>query len=268
MSAEAPLDDRKNRGRRVIRRLGILGVGVVFGSLVLGFGAPMKFVFHLLAGWVLFLVNHLTEMTWDWVSILTGGGIVVLAIAVLHGFCVSWVRRTNAIGTWKTRWSCALGMLMIVMSCAAISVAGIGHQIAWLAREEWVTDSSRLWALRQQNRLFQLAGVVNAFKAQHEGQLPKDLMTLAAWAKSDNDLVPFEFDKWMLFQNVEEGTPELWSYFPPSDRRVQPARGGILLASPRPVNGRWIVFLENGRGTVIWDAEYWSLRETMAKSKW
>ena len=124
----------------VVAAILLLPIGL--GPLAL----PLEMGLVLLFGWIWFLVQNLPKLSVDWGN--TALAAVALA-ALLFGFhrFMQWFFRNYGRGdsvttpadapprSWRLRWTVAIVALVLTMFVAGISMVGIVHQMAWMARD-------------------------------------------------------------------------------------------------------------------------------------
>ena len=206
---------------------------------ILGYSPVAEFVWHLGFGWLRFVKTNFEEVDWRWDRIAAGVLMIGVAGAAGHALARWWTRQLGGKMMWRLRWTLCGMVVLGTMAVAAISFAGIVHQVAWLGGEPWVADASRApWA--KVNRLRQLGMLTQMFAEENAGRFPADLSVLRTWAVENAEMDESDFNKLCLFCSVGEGTPEQWTYLA-GGHTVDTVPAGVLFVSPRPVNGRWLV---------------------------
>jgi len=116
---------------------------VVVALLAAWAGLPkLATVFHVLLGWVNFLVRVLPSVTVAWGGVLTALVCVVLLLAGGHAL-LRWLHHqlnastgsTSVSHPWRVRWTGLLVAVFVLLFVAGLSVVGIVHQTAWLATQ-------------------------------------------------------------------------------------------------------------------------------------
>jgi prepilin-type processing-associated H-X9-DG protein len=167
------------------KALGLFGAvsGVaLLGLACLGCIWPVDLLFHLAAGWAMFLVQVAPQVAVSGEGILTAAVCLVLLTVGLHALAGwLWEQRQRAAPpdqdrlAWRWRWTLGLVGIVVLMFVAGISAVGVTHQTAWLLTSpEPATDGgiqgvgARMLAA---NRLKQIAVGLHDHHEQH-GKLP------------------------------------------------------------------------------------------------
>lgn len=192
----------------------------------------------LLSGWWYFIEANWIALHFNAERVITSLVVILLAGAGLHLLARAWHKYLRpAAPPWKVRSSLCLTVLALLLGCAAISVAGLAHQIAWLSSQPMLhMDISSM--LRQSSHARQLAMIINYYAEEHAQQYPPDLKTLRQWMESEDP--DSRMTKLMLYQPIPHDTPESWLYFQPSDEDKNDATA-LLLAAPRPRKDKRLV---------------------------
>lgn len=168
-----------------------------FIAVVLGIGGiinwMLEFIFTILTGWIIFIVNRipivLENQLLIWWGIIYFIGFIITAHVFLSWLYQQWHKPAHtdseptAIANlntgWRFNWSLWLGLGIITLFSNAIAVSGLIHQIGWLLNTDdpFVMNISLGYdQVRYNNNLDQLYLVqvpVNDFYAVH-GRLPLD----------------------------------------------------------------------------------------------
>jgi hypothetical protein len=180
--------------------------------------------------------------------LVTAVGVAIVALIGLHQLAVAWRKRIwTDLPRWRLRWSGALFAGVLACSLAAIAVAGVAHQIAWLKGEHRVTSFRN----QDRNRLSALDLAVQLHRHAN-GKYP-DALSEVRWQRGGmSALFP---DRLLLYQASETATPEPWVYHG-KGLKVDSPEGLMLLSAPRSINGqRWVV-LTSMEAMKVSDEEY------------
>jgi hypothetical protein len=111
-------------------------IAVVVCFVLVAFATTLEGAFVVLFGWVPFLWRSLREVKPDGPSVLVGGLALLLFAGGVHWLGLSWRGNANPATRWRTRWTAAAVLGVVLLFTAGISVIGITHQVAWLATSE------------------------------------------------------------------------------------------------------------------------------------
>lgn len=213
--------------------------------------------FHLLFGWVAFLAGNFNDITFDVGRILAGVVGVSLAMAGLHLLAGGW-RRASWPGSpeWKWRWSAAITGTLVAMAAAALSVAGVAHQIAWLKGEPIVEYGYGRFYLntKQLNNARQAAFLLVDYTEAHDGKYPENLSAMVAWSVSGGSWNG-DATGLLLYSIGQRSTPEPWLYFGRGLTTPVPDKT-ILLAAPRPHEGLRLVVTADTAAKAIAEEDF------------
>ncbi len=154
---------------------GLLGLCLLLCLVCLGIQgllAPLEAVFHLVCGWVLFLVRVLPQVRLDPAGILVAVVCLVGLAVGLHLFLRWLSAHRPAAATqpprWRPRWTALVLSLVVLMFTAGISAVGITHQATWL-----LTSRPPITRTRgdHERNLFQMSIVILNYEGDH-GTLP------------------------------------------------------------------------------------------------
>jgi Protein of unknown function (DUF1559) len=215
------------------KALAIVVISAV-GLLLLGCVLPADLLFHVAAGWAMFLWRVIPEISLSRDGVLTAAFCLVGLSAGLHLF-LGWLYREmyrqpgksedagngvspapsstdRALRRWPVRWTGILLDLLVLMFIAGISAVGMTHQMTWLVRapEPLVESSMReaVARIRSMNNMHQIAIAAHAHHDTY-GNFPAGGLfdaqgrALHGWQTS---LLPFVEEK-DLFQQINLGIP-------------------------------------------------------------
>lgn len=140
--------------------------------------------FYLIFGWAIFLMEVIAKVTFNARLIL--GGILCWTIFVIGiHFFGAWIyTNANPTAIWRTRWTIAGSLMVVLLFIVGISAIGITHQMAWLLSNVENNFGSKYLVfidVEQRNHIgegLQLAKsaqqIVNEFVSQFD-QLPNQL---------------------------------------------------------------------------------------------
>ncbi len=117
---------------------GVVCILGIFFLLCLGCLVPLDFIFALVAGWILYLVRVVPQITLNWSGLLSA-----LVCLVALAFSLQWFLRwffkqvqadsgNPAPRNWSWSWTLRILGLVMLMFVAGISAIGVTHQTAWL----------------------------------------------------------------------------------------------------------------------------------------
>lgn len=191
-------------------------------------------LFRLLIGWIAIVRVNVLQLSPSPAHLVTAVGVAIVALIGLHQLAVAWRKRVwPDLQWWRLRWSVAVFAGLLACSFAAIAVAGVAHQIAWLKGEHRVTSFRN----QDRNRLsaFDLAAQL---RDHADGEYP-DALSEVRWQRGG--MLALFPDRLLLYQASETATPEPWIYHGKGLNDTLPD-GQLLLSAPRSVNGqRWVV---------------------------
>jgi prepilin-type processing-associated H-X9-DG protein len=117
---------------------GVVGILGIFFLLCLGCLVPLDFIFALVAGWILYLVRVVPQITWNWSGLLTALACLAALAFGLQSF-LRWLYKqlqvksgNEALRDWSWSWTLRILGLVVLMFVAGISAVGVTHQTAWL----------------------------------------------------------------------------------------------------------------------------------------
>jgi len=117
---------------------GVLGVLCLLSFVCAGCLLPLDFLFTLVAGWGLYLIRVVPQITWNWSGFLTA---LVCLLALTFGlqWFLRWFYRQLQLKRtvpsprdWSWAWTMRILILVVLMFVAGISAVGVTHQTAGL----------------------------------------------------------------------------------------------------------------------------------------
>jgi hypothetical protein len=241
---------RKRLGCSTLAGWAILGFILVIFAL---FGIIPNFVietpFRLVIGWLAFLGRNVNDITFDISRIMAGALGLGLATGGLHFLARGWQRTYRPENPWKWKWSIAITLAMITMGVAALSVAGVAHQVAWLKGETMV--ELRFMKSKPQQDVRNITFYLSEYAERHNGGLPLNLSDLAKSALGQ-DADENSLSDILFFTPDRNSTPEPWLYFGGGMNNDVP-NDFILVASPRSSDG--LRFAATAEGEVLYLSE-------------
>jgi len=241
---------RKRLGCSTLAGWTILGFILVIFAL---FGIIPNFVietpFRLVIGWLAFLGRNVNDITFDISRIMAGALGLGLATGGLHFLARGWRRTSRPENPWKFKWSAAITLAMITMGVAALSVAGVAHQVAWLKGEPMV--ELRFMKSKPQQDARNIAFYLSEYAERHDGEFPLNLSDLAQ-STLGQDADENSLSDILFFTPDRNSTPEPWLYFGGGLNNEVP-EDFILVASPRSSDG--LRFAATAEGEVLYLSE-------------
>jgi Protein of unknown function (DUF1559) len=162
-------------------------VGAVSGVVLLGLAClgciwPVDLLFHLAAGWAMFLVRVAPQVAINGEGVLTAAVCLVLLTVGLHALAGwLWEQRQREADpdqvrlAWRWRWTLGFVGIVVLMFVAGISAVGVTHQTAWLLTSpEPATDGGirgAVYRVKSQNNLRQIGLAATQYNDQR-GHFP------------------------------------------------------------------------------------------------
>ena len=176
-----------------------------------GLSFLIEFVFHLLAGWFLFIGKMPGSVEFSSAGIVTG---VVCIAAFVAGF--HWIVRTRVISPisqgWRLVSSLTAGVFVLLLFTAGICIVGMAHQCAWLmSSEDPVLESSwrqYMGARNSRNNMKQIGLAMHKSADDHD-----DAISTGLFSKSDQALHSWqtqilpEVEQTTLFESIDLSKP-------------------------------------------------------------
>lgn len=188
-------------------------------------------------GWFRFLQRNLEALRFDPERVLTSLIVLGLAVTGLHLLARAWRRHVRPQApVWRLRWSLGITGLALLFACAAMAVAGLAHQIAWMSGNP-ILRWGHHGQLRAASTARQLAMVINSYAHEHDDFYPPNLEALTRWSHQEEVA---RLEKLLFYQIDASHTPEPWLYFG-ADRLIYDRADALLLAAPRPVKGKRLI---------------------------
>lgn len=241
---------RKRHGCSTLAGWAILAFILVIFAL---FGIIPNFVietpFRLVIGWLTFLGRNINDITFNFSRIMAGALGLALATGGLHFLARGWQRTYRTENPWKWKWSAAITLAMITMGVAALSVAGVAHQVAWLKGETMV--ELRFMKSKPQQDVRNIAFYLSEYAERHDGEFPLNLSDLAQ-STLGQDADENSLSDILFFTPDRNSTPEPWLYFGGGLNNDVP-NDFILVASPRSSDG--LRFAATAEGEVLYLSE-------------
>lgn len=256
---------RKRLGCSALAGWAILGFILVIFAL---FGIIPNFVietpFRLVIGWLTFLGRNINDITFNFSRIMAGALGLALATGGLHFLARGWQRTYRPENPWKWKWSAAITLAMITMGVAALSVAGVAHQVAWLKGETMV--ELHFMRSKPQRDVRNIAFYLSEYAERHDGEFPSDLSDLAESTPgqdADENRLPDE----LFFIPDRNATPEPWLYFGRGLNNEVP-EDFILVASPRLSDGLRFAATAEGEVLYLSEEEFKDALSKQAQTPW
>lgn len=124
------------RGFTLIELIVIIAIIVLLLCLTISPVFIATGLYHLLAGWVLYLQRTLPEVQPKSAGIITFLVAMFALLCLLHSFC-RWLSRSRsdsaAQPTWRWPWTIKCLALVLLAFAAGICAVGMVHQVGWLA---------------------------------------------------------------------------------------------------------------------------------------
>lgn len=236
---EASEPPKRSHKFRWLRWLLGLVVALVFLSVfVVHARAYLQAGQRLLIGWMTYFRVNWQELTLSPLPLILAGLIALAAVYGLHRLAMAWrTRQGPDASRWRLRWSLGIVGMLLASSTAAIAFAGVVHQIAWMNGEPWETSGSyRDWMYVN---ALDLGKQVEGYATNHEAGRYPDRLIDVDWVRGPlSGRMP---EKYFLFRETRTATPEPWVYYG-KGLTIQSPPGILLLATPRPIEGkRWVV---------------------------
>jgi len=207
-------------------------------AVITGISVPFEFAFQLLIGWSLFLVKNTSSITLNGEMILCGCGALALAIWGGHRLLV-WVRNGRM---WKWSWTLSLTAMMLMLFASSVAMTGVIHQAAWMSSEP-LTKSNRRWQITHNTSNAKQVFMLLVEYEQDFNKLPDSLEEL----KTEG----YTSEREILHCKPDHGqSAEEWIYLGADQRIFDDADelsvSRILLISPSPIRGKWIILRADG----------------------
>ncbi len=183
------------------------------------------------AGWWFFLQRNVVSMHFSPERILTSLAVLAFAVAGLHLLARAWRRHVRPqTPAWRLRWSLGISGLALLLACAAMAVAGLAHQIAWMSGQPLLqTNMSQMRAASQAR---QVGMIIRFYAEEHDDLCPPNLENLIHWSNQEEAT---DWSKLRFYQADPRHTPEPWLYFGVG-QRITENSNRLLLAAPRPTS--------------------------------
>ncbi len=243
MSEEISNDERElPLSQRPVRLWGcmiLLLVGVLFVlAFVAGMVYQLELIYHLVMGWLFFVVSNVKNLETNLEMIACGVGALGMATYGLH-YLLNWLRGERA---WKWPWTLTITSLMLMLFAASISMTGMIHQLGWMMREPLTQSTRRTSLVSNTNYAKQFFYLLIEYDDEF-GDLPPNLEALLE-LEGVNEEVMKEF----RFSSGRGKPSEPWLYFGAGESILvnEPGTSSGLLISPRPISGKWIMLRSNG----------------------
>jgi hypothetical protein len=146
--------DRRRGIRLLYVALAILLFLFLLSGMISFIVLPVEILFHFLFGWLFFLRDVGPSVRLFWPSIITG---IIAFFFVLVGAhsAIKWCRGagqpgdSKSGGTWKSRWSVAAVLLIVMAFVAGICMTGLVHQLYWFSRDGSPVRTFRVYAMER-----------------------------------------------------------------------------------------------------------------------
>jgi len=243
MSEEISNDQRKlplpQRPVKVWGCMILLLVGVLFVlAFVAGMVYQLELIYHLVIGWLFFVVSNVRNLETNLEMIACGIGALGMATYGLHCL-LNWLRGERA---WKWSWTLSITSLMLMLFAASISMTGMIHQLGWMMREPLTESSRRSSLVSNTSHAKQWFYLLIEYEGEF-GDLPPNLEALLELEGIDEKMV-----RGLRF-TPGRGKPSVpWLYLGAGKSILNEEVGTSsgLLISPRPIRGKWIVLRTDG----------------------
>jgi len=141
MTSPVGPDNVERIARGIDRTVLVMVIGGVVLLLLLAgpvFIWPFQLLFYIVAGWAVFLVHVVPQVTISSSSVLTGFLAAALFAVCLH-LALGWLYRATGPQTsdgsprlWRWRWTAGLASFVLLIFASGIAALGVIHQVGWL----------------------------------------------------------------------------------------------------------------------------------------
>lgn len=232
------------------RPIGKLGCAITFlflaaiVSVLIGTTIWLEVAYHVLAGWIQFLLENVGSLTFNWEMIACGIGALALGTYGLHCLCI-WLRGKNP---WKWQWTISISALTIVLFAASIAMTGIIHQLGWMTREPFISNSRRVHLTVNVSNAKQMFYLMVEYDEEY-GALPESIYSL-----KKEGLIKNLYE--LQFYPENSKTPEPWIIVPDSkslfsEEETSTSLPRIIMIAPQPIQRKWVALRSDGAVTLI-----------------
>lgn len=244
-SGEQGRGGAKGSVARVLKWVLIAAVILFLFMVCVGFTVPLELAFQLLLGWWIFLSKNLASLDMNWEMTLCG--LVALMVATWGSHrMLAWVRKGTG---WKWSWTLSLTSLMLMLFASSVAMTGIIHQLAWMSKERLVQSNRHRWVGNISNAK-QMFLLLVEYEEQ-SGKLPESLNQLEEEGFiSDLGLLQYQAsyskytEPWIYLGVGRRILADAGDSDEVGDSDAPPVH--VLLISPSPNDGRWVILLSNG----------------------
>jgi len=221
--------------RRPVGRCVIIIISLVillFLTLLTGIAWYLEIIYHLLMGWVFFLLANLAALEVNFEMMACGVGALLLAVFGLQRLLV-WVRKDKP---WKLSWTISITALMLMLFAASISMTGIIHQLGWMIREP-LTESNRGHnQAHNMSNARQISMLLIEYDFEY-GELPQSLISLVEAGYID------------MKSMAELG----YIYLGAEQSMLSDESEGkfLILISPHPLREKWVILRSDGSVSAV-----------------
>lgn len=211
---------KKQLGKALLVLFGLFMLSTCSGQVWL-----MQAPFHLVTGWVRFLMRTLPQVSLNPRAVGETLGVVAGLGLGLHLFLGGVWRRMRSPESpprvWPVRWSVSLLALLVLLFLSTMSTVGIGHQVGWLLNKQQPMLESTWEGLpqRQWSRARQICFDIQSFLEK-----PPPGQTLSQYLlTSDDAQLRKEAERMHVVRVRGEGGKETVLVFPrdPVEREAQ-----------------------------------------------
>ncbi len=138
----------------------------------MGSTALLEAPFFLLFGWLFYLKDEIPKVQVNPDACLLSLIVLALLVCVMHHFA-RWLHgHYRPDVQWRFRWTCQCLLGVIVLFVSGIALAGVVHQVNWLARspEPLISSGSRrmIYRIMNANNMKQIGIAVHNYDDEHK----------------------------------------------------------------------------------------------------
>ena len=234
--------------KRSVFRVVFWTLGVPFILILIHFlfaiQVHLAVVFHLLTGWLRFILKVLPLVQLNTGLILSSLLSLGVAVWLLHRAVTAICSKKGGRVRWTIKQTLATTTLILMLFGAVLAGTGMGYQIVWM-KQEWGLTVAGLREIHEKSTgsfTHDVWVVLKQWADAHSGHYPSSLHELVPDYIDD----PKAFSLVYLWSPVRSGPHEPWIYLGASLTASDPGHLPLLV-SPRPFySGQYVVCRING----------------------